>query len=118
MRDATRLTRRAPDEGVRVRRVRTSDVQRIKGWFYLPSTEELRVPGVLTWTQDAGAELELFGGLLPSEPLAGLENPETVRGSDVSQTIFCETTTGEFVSLWEADRGNYRGNAGAVQEEH
>jgi hypothetical protein len=55
---------------------------------------------------------------LPSEPLAGLENPETVRGSDVSQTIFCETTTGEFVSLWEADRGNYRGNAGAVQEEH
>lgn len=45
-----------------IRDMRMCDDHRIKGWWFLPETPDERVPGILTWSQEKGATLELIGG--------------------------------------------------------
>ncbi|MFT4088669.1 MAG: hypothetical protein QM658_16240 [Gordonia sp. (in: high G+C Gram-positive bacteria)] len=91
------------------------ETQRIVGWFHLPDHADHRLPGVLTWQPTDGATLELFGGFSP--PPDYQPNPDgpgvyaTQMIGDVrSGTIYGETPSGEKLTLWEAQRGNYSAN--------
>lgn len=88
------------------------DSHRIKGWWFLPTAPDERVPGVLTWSQEEGAELELIGGLSHGPGYQMVS--EGVWQSDLSalemkpSTIYGETEAGKLVALWGAERGNYK----------
>ena len=66
------------------------------------------MPGVLTWTPNSGAELELIGGLRG----AGYEMVGTDDQTDLSVletnvgTVYGETDAGKQVTLWDAERHN------------
>ena len=102
--------------------MRTCDVHRVKGWFFLPEAPTDRVPGILTWSQEDGANLELIGGFSP-EPEYERTGETTWRTSqivgDVSpSTIYAVSDSGKKISLWGAERGSYKAGAnGKVQEE-
>lgn len=87
--------------------MRMCDDQRIKGWWYLPPYPQERVPGILTWNQNDGVELELIGGFRqplfepPAPEASGQSKVEAARG-----TIYGETVAGKLVTLWEAELGN------------
>ena len=94
--------------------MRMCDPQRVKGWWYLPSAPDARVPGLLTWNQEDGIELELVGGF-PTELgydqadhgvwNARLEDRLSPRG-----TIYGVTEAGKPFTLWQAELGNYKTN--------
>lgn len=87
--------------------MRMCDDQRIKGWWYFPHYPQERVPGILTWSQNDGVELELIGGFRqplfepPASEASGESKVEVARG-----TIYGETVAGKLVTLWEAELGN------------
>ncbi len=97
--------------------MRLCDSARIKGWWFLPGSPDRRVPGILTWSQSEGADLEVIGGLggttSPSpDGTAQDEEGETLFGGDPGEvTVFGETDTGKLVSLWGAQRHRYVGDA-------
>lgn len=102
--------------------MRTCDNHRIKGWFYFPETPNDRVPGILTWTQDSGANLELIGGLSPRDALAQIGTTPLstvpVVYDTFPSTIYGESDTGKRISLWNVERGNSKTRGdGTVQEE-
>lgn len=100
--------------------MRTCDRQRIKGWWFLPSSPDDRLPGVLTWSQEEGAELELFGGFSNQPERAGVDSSRTgsSSGSVVPRTIYGETVAGKPVTLWEAGRGSHTADfSGRAREE-
>ncbi|MCH8566468.1 hypothetical protein LTH96_12155 [Nesterenkonia sp. LB17] len=89
-----------------------SDEQRIKGWWHLPSANDTRVPGILTWSQDGGAELELIGGFSTNAKYEQAAEKswtaaETWDRSSQRGTIYGETVAGKLITLWEAELGNY-----------
>jgi hypothetical protein len=90
------------------------DHQRIKGWWFLPGAPHERLPGVLTWTQENGANLELFGGLSspPKYEQVGdkVWQTDEVVAEMPPSTIYGETDAGAPLTLWDAERGNYQAN--------
>lgn len=94
------------------------DTHRLKGWFFLPDAPADRVPGILTWSQEDGADLELIGGFSPSPEYSQTQEghfmAEQFLGDVVESTIFGELDSGKKVCLWGAERGNYK--AGLAQE--
>jgi ApeA N-terminal domain 1 len=91
--------------------MRQCEPHRIKGWFYLPETPKDRVPGILDWQPDGGATLELLGGFSPPPdfkrtPSGGLR-ADQVLGDVRPGTIYGESDSGQAVTIWEAQRGNY-----------
>jgi hypothetical protein len=102
--------------------VRQSELQRIKGWFYLPESLADRVPGILSWQPDGGATLELIGGFSPGPvyhrtSTGGLRTNQIV-GDVRPGTIYGESDTGEHISVWDAQRGPITaGLIGDVREE-
>lgn len=88
------------------------DNHRLKGWFFLPKTPTNRVPGVLTWTQEDGADLELIGGFSPPpkyvETQEGTWTAEQFLGEVNESTIYGELDSGKKVCLWDAQRGSYK----------
>jgi hypothetical protein len=102
--------------------MRQSERQRIKGWFYLPESPADRIPGILTWQPDAGASLELIGGLSPGPDFqetstGGLRATEIV-GDVRPGTIYGDSDSGKAVTIWDAQRGKYTaGFTGNVHEE-
>ncbi|MFD4367088.1 HEPN domain-containing protein [Rhodococcus sp. NPDC058521] len=103
--------------------MRQCELQRIKGWFYLPEASDEKVPGILSWEPSKGATLELIGGFSPGPDYR--ENPEgtgcvshQIVGDVRSGTIFGVSDSGTPLSIWEAQRGNYTaGMSGQVREE-
>lgn len=102
--------------------MRTCDDHRLKGWFYVPESPDHRVPGILIWSQEHGADLELIGGLSPEPTYEQID--ENIRRTtqvvgDISPgTIYGESDSGERITLWGADRGNYTAAInGGVHEE-
>lgn len=99
------------------------DTARIKGWWFLPESPDHRVPGILTWSQSDGADLEVIGGLkiiaqpCPEESVQG---EHSLFGGDPGEvTVFGETDAGKPVSLWGAERHRYTGDAfGNPREEY
>jgi ApeA N-terminal domain 1 len=103
--------------------VKQCERQRIKGWFYLPEDPEHRVPGILTWEPTDGATLELIGGFSPeptyTETEGGGRRTTQIVGDIGPGTIYGVSDSGQPLSLWEAQRGNYRaGFTGTVQDEY
>jgi len=99
--------------------MRTCDSHRVKGWWYLPDAPEVRAPGVLTWTPSSGSELELIGGLrggdhemVGTNDQGGLSVLETNVG-----TVYGETDAGKPVTLWDAERHNYKADVGGAMRE-
>jgi hypothetical protein len=102
--------------------MRTCDAHRIKGWFFLPESPDTRLPGILTWSQDRGAGLELIGGFSPEPEYDRIDGPihttSQIVGETFPSTIYGESDSGKKISLWNAERGNYKAGAiGRVQEE-
>lgn len=95
--------------------MRMCDTARIKGWWFLPESPDHRVPGILTWSQSDGADLEVIGGLkVTAEPCPdeGTQGGESPFGGDPGEvTVFGETDAGKPVSLWGAERHRYSGDA-------
>lgn len=95
-----------------MRHVKTSDTHRLKGWFFLPGAPTDRVPGILTWSQKDGANLELIGGFSPKpEPEQldeGVRRTNGFVGDASPTTIYGELDSGKEISLWGAERGNYK----------
>jgi len=95
--------------------MRMCDTARIKGWWFLPESPDHRVPGILTWSQADGVELEVIGGLKASAqpcPDESIQGGESLFGGDQGEvTIFGETDAGKPVSVWEAERHRYSGDA-------
>lgn len=99
--------------------MRTCDSHRVKGWWFLPDAPELRVPGVLTWTPDSGAELELIGGLRGADhEMVGTADQTdlSVLETDLG-TVYGETDAGKPVTLWDAERHNYKADLGGAMRE-
>jgi ApeA N-terminal domain 1 len=91
--------------------MRQSEPQRIKGWFFLPERPDDRKPGVLTWQPDDGATLELIGGFSPlpeyqKTATGGLYATQIV-GNVRPGTIYGESSSGQPVTVWDAQRGSY-----------
>lgn len=105
-----------------VHAMRSCDNHRLKGWFFLPEKPGNRVPGILTWSQEDGAVLELIGGL-SSETRYEEIVPGVARGGQsdrdaTPRTIHAVTDSGKRLSLWEAERGNLKADSrGVVFEE-
>jgi hypothetical protein len=102
--------------------MRTCDEHRIKGWFYFADAPDDRVPGILTWSQERGADLELIGGISPKPEFERIDEStwttSQIVGDTFPSTIYGESSSGEKISLWNAERGNYKaGTIGYVQEE-
>ncbi|WP_299039807.1 HEPN domain-containing protein [uncultured Pseudokineococcus sp.] len=96
----------------------TSGSHRIKGWWFLPDLPESRIPGVLTWSAAKGAELELFGGLHGVGQTMTPGEADTLKPEVDMGTIYGETDAGKRVTLWDAERRNYKSDlGGATQEE-
>lgn len=101
--------------------LRTCDRHRWPGWWFTPALPDRRVPGILTWSEGGGAELELIGGLSPSQ---SSWNRITVQSDDAAEpgvispaTIWGETADGKPVSLWEISLRRSRvGAAGTFEE--
>lgn len=95
--------------------MRICDTARIKGWWFLSSSPDHRVPGILTWSQSDGVELEVIGGLkVPAQSLSdeSMQGDESLFGGDPGEvTIFGETDAGKAVSVWAAERLRYTGDA-------
>lgn len=111
------------DRTASVRVVRTCDSYRIKGWFFLANAPDDRVPGILTWSQDDGATLELIGGLSPGPQYEqtgehSWTTHEMLRDVPPS-TLYGVSDSGKKLSLWGAERGSYKktGFEGTIQEE-
>lgn len=72
--------------------------------FFLPKAPADRVPGILTWSQENGADLELIGGFSPpSEYSQTQEGPWTAEqflGDVAESTIYGELDSGKKVCLW------------------
>lgn len=99
--------------------MRTCDSRRVKGWWFLPDTPEVRVPGVLTWTPDSGAELELIGGLRGAHhEMVGTDarTDLSVLESNLG-TVYGETDAGKPVTLWDAELHNYKADLGGAMRE-
>jgi len=101
--------------------MRMCDPIRIKGWWFLPESANERVPGVMTWSQVDGVDLELIGGI-HANAKQGVEDSRTgddLIGRDFGAvTIFGETDAGRPVSLWNTERHKYTGDAlGNAREE-
>lgn len=92
--------------------MRMCDPQRIKGWWFLPGTPDERVPGILTWSQESGADLELIGGLSGTPKYEQVKEGVWQADEMVSDmppgTIYGETDAGAPLTLWNAERGNYK----------
>lgn len=102
--------------------MRMCDTFRIKGWWFLPGSPDHRAPGILTWSQSDGVDLEVIGGLRAGAercPAEGAQDGEGLFGGDPGEvTIFGETDAGKPVSLWSAQRRRYTGDAfGNAREE-
>jgi ApeA N-terminal domain 1 len=102
--------------------MRTCEAHRIKGWFFFPEAPDSRLPGILSWSQDRGADLELIGGFSPEPEYDRIDG--TIRttsqivGETHPSTIYGESDSGKKISLWNTERGNYKASAiGKVQEE-
>lgn len=98
------------------------DPFRVKGWWFLPESPEARVPGILTWSQGEGVNLEVIGGFTVNteqSPEASTTSPDSdlFGGSSGPTTIFGETDTGKPVSLWDAERHKYKGDVSATARE-
>lgn len=98
------------------------DTHRLKGWFFLPEAPADRVPGILTWSQGDGADLELIGGFSPppeySQTQEGSWTAEQFLGDMAERTIYGELDSGKKVCLWDAERGSYSsGISHKVREE-
>jgi hypothetical protein len=95
-----------------MRHMKTCETHRLKGCFFLPEAPTDRVPGILTWSQRDGANLELIGGFSRKpehEQLA--EGVWRANGfaSDASlNTIYGELDSGKKICLWDAQRRNYK----------
>ena len=106
----------------KMRGMKTSDSHRVKGWFFVPETPAKRIPGILTWSQNDGADLELIGGL-SAEPeyeqgVDGSWSSNPFMGDAPPNTIYGELNSGKKVCLWGAERGSYKAGIGhQVQEE-
>lgn len=104
-------------------RMRQCEPQRIPGWFHLPESPAQRVPGILTWEPLEGAVLELIGGFSPQPNYQANPNGNGVHTTKIvgdvrPGTIYGETTSGNKLSIWDAQRGNYTaGMASDVHEE-
>lgn len=94
--------------------MRMCDTARIKGWWFLPESPDRRVPGILTWNQSVGVDLELIGGLkVVAQPCldGSIQGGENILGGDPGAvTIFGETDAGQPVSVWAAERHRYTGD--------
>jgi hypothetical protein len=89
--------------------VRTSQSTRITGWFWLPEADQVRVPGILTWDQADGANLELIGGLnAPGSEGAKPERPRKPDQFDGAATILGQSTDARAITIWQAQLGNHR----------
>ena len=103
--------------------MRQCEAQRIRGWFYLPEAPDSRVPGILSWEPSEGAILELIGGFSPEpeyrkNPDGGGYVSDQIVGDVRTGTIFGESDSGQSLSIWDAQRGNYTaGMSGQVREE-
>lgn len=83
--------------------MKTSDYHRVKGWFFIPEAPAKRIPGILTWSQEDGADLELIGGFSPeskSEQIReGAWSTNSFVGDASPSTIYGELDSGKrFVS--------------------
>ncbi len=94
--------------------MRMCDPIRIKGWWFSPESANDRVPGVMTWSQADGVNLEIIGGI----QVKAKQGSEDFRpGDDLfgrdfgAVTIFGETDAGKPVSLWNTERHKYTGDA-------
>ena len=95
---------------------------RIKGWWFLPGSADDRVPGIMTWSQAEGVDLEIIGGIkLSAEQSSDGDSlaDNGLFGRDLGTvTIFGETDAGKPVSLWNIERHRYTGDAlGDAREE-
>jgi hypothetical protein len=102
--------------------MKMSDTHRLKGWFFLPETPADRVPGILTWSQEDGADLELIGGFSPPpayRPIEGeLWATEEFLGDIGTSTIYGELDSGRKACMWGAERGSFKaGMRHEVREE-
>lgn len=96
--------------------MRMCDPVRIKGWWFSPGAPDDRVPGILTWNQAQGVDLEVIGGVTVQTSEKEARSGESLFGGDPGPiTIFGETDAGKQVSLWSIERrkytGDLRGNA-------
>lgn len=101
--------------------MKTCESHRVKGWFYFPETPTYQVPGILTWSQDKGADLELIGGLSPNSESERTKEmtweASQIVGAMPPSTIYAVSGP-EKISLWGAERRNCKaGIGGKVQEE-
>lgn len=98
------------------------DTHRLKGWFFLPKSPDDRVPGILTWNQEDGVDLELIGGFSPpseyGQTQEGSWAAEQFLGDMAESTIYGELDSGKKVCLWGAERGRHSsGISHKVREE-
>ena len=79
----------------------------------------MRVPGVLTWTPDSGAELELIGGLRGADhEMVGPDEQSVLSVLETNLgTIYGETDAGKPVTLWDAERHDYTADLGGAMRE-
>lgn len=105
-----------------VSRMRMCEPFRTKGWWFGPESPDDRVPGILTWSQAEGVNLEVIGGIRVSAERgaeAEIRSRGDLFGGDSGAiTIFGETDAGKPVSLWNVERHGYTGDAfGSAREE-
>lgn len=95
----------------------------MRGWFYLPEAPDNRVPGIFTWDPSAGARLELIGGFSPEPeyrkaPDSNDYVSDQIVGDIRPGTVYGESSSGQKLSIWDAQRGTYTaGISGRVREE-
>lgn len=96
--------------------MKTCESHRVKGWFFVPEAPDNRIPGILTWTQENGADLELIGGL-SRQPVRqhideGVRLADQFTDDTSPSTIYGELDSGKKICLWGAERGNYKTSVG------
>ena len=89
-----------------------SEESRMIGWFWRPEDPGRRVAGVLTWSQNDGAELELIGGFTEGAGLSSM-----FEGVTDLDAIHGEADRGNLVTLMSCTRGRWRADGGGTRTE-